>query len=706
MLAHSPKDRSRSPHRNNETTVNQTNSSSSSSKHLSSTIQTSNQNGTSSQIDTTSNDANTQNNNNNNNNNNKAKKENESQLRMKSLKSFIQTLINDSSSLGSTYDEQVKALENACIKEYRDISLDRIRRMIRNIFKMRKTQQSSHTTNSFLHQEHTNILPKTTTERFNSNENTIKKNRSNSTSSNTTPKTSDLVTSSASTLSALDADFLRHAFSQQFRPSLDLSAYFSAAAVAAASNGTGSTSPLFRPNFSSSNFLQSLTAPPPPISTTLVSSHTHTNGTNDSSTTNANKLSKQIKLSNSEINSIKVLVNAYREAASYLRFRHDYLNELELPTLNRFRNEGVQARYGMRPTFTTMTFPNHISIATGMYQEDHGIIHNSFYDRLLNKTIGMSNRDDGQWSDPNIEPLWITATKQKVKSAVLFWPACHNEFYGIRPLIYSWLYTDNIPFREKIDNAIGYFRELPVQLVMLYHFEPDKQGHTYGPNSPEVRDALLRLDNDTEYLLNKVKNELNDDLNIIILSDHGMTNVTKVIRPFFEKYVNRSSVESTVLSGALFNVMPRSGLTEQVHNNLSNIPNVTVYKRDEMPERFHYSKPKHRLGEITALPDVEGHIISGATTNAQYDNKGNHGWDNTLPSMQAIFMARGPSFNENVQIDSLNNVDIYHIACHILKLNPNPYATAGSLANLTSLFSLVKNDTTSSTFVPSSSTTQ
>jgi hypothetical protein len=24
-----------------------------------------------------------------------------------------------------------------------------------------------------------------------------------------------------------------------------------------------------------------------------------------------------------------------------------------------------------------------------MYQEDHGIVHNSFYDRLLNKTIGM-----------------------------------------------------------------------------------------------------------------------------------------------------------------------------------------------------------------------------------------------------------------------------------------------------------------------------
>jgi hypothetical protein len=66
MLARSPKDRSRSPHRINGTAVSQT-----SDKH------SSNQNDTSSQIDTSSNDANT---------NNKIKKENDSQLRMKNLK--------------------------------------------------------------------------------------------------------------------------------------------------------------------------------------------------------------------------------------------------------------------------------------------------------------------------------------------------------------------------------------------------------------------------------------------------------------------------------------------------------------------------------------------------------------------------------------------------------------------------------------------
>lgn len=58
---------------------------------------------------------------------------------------------------------------------------------------------------------------------------------------------------------------------------------------------------------------------------------------------------------------------------------------------------------------------------------------------------------------------------QGKKSAVLFWPAAHNMFYGIRPLIYSWVYSDNISLREKIDNVIAYFRENVVDLVMLYH---------------------------------------------------------------------------------------------------------------------------------------------------------------------------------------------------------------------------------------------
>jgi hypothetical protein len=96
---------------------------------------------------------------------------------------------------------------------------------------------------------------------------------------------------------------------------------------------------------------------------------------------------------------------------------------------------------------------------------------------------------------------------------------------------------------------------------------------------------LFRLDGDIEYLLNKVKNELNDDLNIIILSDHvckryfrteyivilkGMTNVTKVVRPFDERYIDRSAIDSNFLSGALLNVMPLAGRVSRYNPLLEN----------------------------------------------------------------------------------------------------------------------------------------
>ncbi|CAF5117765.1 unnamed protein product, partial [Rotaria magnacalcarata] len=129
---------------------------------------------------------------------------------------------------------------------------------------------------------------------------------------------------------------------------------------------------------------------------------------------------------------------------------------------------------------------------------------------------------------------------------------------------------------------------------------------------------------------------------------------------------------------------------EQVLNGLRLIPGVKAYKREEFPERFHYAKAVNRLGEIIVVPDSEGVYFSQATENVSVA-KGNHGYDNILPSMQAIFMAKGPDFNRHIEIDSLKNVDIYHIACKILNLKPNPYAKAGSIDNLTNIFHLRAN---------------
>lgn len=47
---------------------------------------------------------------------------------------------------------------------------------------------------------------------------------------------------------------------------------------------------------------------------------------------------------------------------------------------------------------------------------------------------------------------------------------------------------------------------------------------------------------------------------------------------------------------------------------------------------------------------------------------GAHGYDNKAPSMQAVFMANGPRFKEGVTVDSIQNVDLYHLFAKLLNI--------------------------------------
>lgn len=77
----------------------------------------------------------------------------------------------------------------------------------------------------------------------------------------------------------------------------------------------------------------------------------------------------------------------------------------------------------MIPTFPSLTFPNHFSIVTGLYNENHGITGNSIYDPQYSakvNLIGGSNALEAQWWNRS-EPIWITAKNQGLKTSSFFW---------------------------------------------------------------------------------------------------------------------------------------------------------------------------------------------------------------------------------------------------------------------------------------------
>ncbi|MQY62801.1 MAG: alkaline phosphatase family protein, partial [Calditrichaeota bacterium] len=173
-------------------------------------------------------------------------------------------------------------------------------------------------------------------------------------------------------------------------------------------------------------------------------------------------------------------------------FRWDYLEKADTPNLDRLVSTGAKAR-ALIPAFPTKTFPNHYTIITGLYPENHGIIANTMFDPAYGDTFMLSKREtvsDGRWYGG--EPLWVTAEKQGRISATLFWPGSEAEIGGVRPT-YWYQYDHDLPHADRINQILAWL-DLPPDrrpiFITLYFPDTDDQGHRFGPDSQELATAI------------------------------------------------------------------------------------------------------------------------------------------------------------------------------------------------------------------------
>lgn len=89
---------------------------------------------------------------------------------------------------------------------------------------------------------------------------------------------------------------------------------------------------------------------------------------------------------------------------SFDGFRHDFFMKCATPGLDRFKSDGVHAPY-VRNVFPTKTFPNHHSIATGLFPESHGVLGNEVYDPTLRKVLPFGPE---MYNTQGITPIWVS----------------------------------------------------------------------------------------------------------------------------------------------------------------------------------------------------------------------------------------------------------------------------------------------------------
>ena len=361
-------------------------------------------------------------------------------------------------------------------------------------------------------------------------------------------------------------------------------------------------------------------------------------------------------------------------------FRYDYLNLYQPANLNSLAAGGVRARW-MTPSFPSKTFPNHYTIATGLYPQNHGIVENNMYDAGFDAVFTLSDRkavENSRWWLG--EPIWLTAEKQGQKAASLFYPGTEGEIAGMRPSFWK-KYDSEMSNDARVDTILSWLdlpRDQRPTFLALYFSDPDDAGHEFGPISNETKKAVLKVDKEIGHLIMGLKaREIFSLINLIIVSDHGMASVRLSNAVLLDKLFDTKLAERIFWTREIVSIFPKAGKEDEIYQSLKRKlpPQARVYRKAEMPARFHYSQSP-RIAPLLVIP-AEGWILTNQKAFAELQAKGEtkrsrggHGYDNQLPSMRAIFIAHGEAFKRGRVVAPFENIQVYNIMTRILGLKP------------------------------------
>jgi ectonucleotide pyrophosphatase/phosphodiesterase family protein 5 len=369
---------------------------------------------------------------------------------------------------------------------------------------------------------------------------------------------------------------------------------------------------------------------------------------------------------------------------SFDGFRADYSDSVATPGLDLIASEGV--RGSLRPVFPSNTFPNHYSIATGLYPAKHGLVDNQFFDPQRERWYRLRDSvavSDGSWYGG--EPIWATVERHGLPSATYFWVGSEAKINGYRPRYY-YPYVHRTVHQTK-RKQLNDWLQLPQgerpRFISLYFHDTDGAGHRYGPQAEATRAAVQQLDSVILAIRRDIRElGLADKLNLIVVSDHGMIGVSKQRMINIDEIINSEAVRIAGLGPLLHLYCHTPEQRDALYRQLRDDENhYRVYRRDETPERWHY-RHNPRIGDLLVVADAGWLLMTDeALGRGGYRSVGAHGYDNYHPAMQGIFFAEGPAFQRGFNAGHLRNIDLYPLICALLQL-ADPATVDGNLDSI------------------------
>ncbi|MFQ5697429.1 MAG: ectonucleotide pyrophosphatase/phosphodiesterase [Myxococcota bacterium] len=356
--------------------------------------------------------------------------------------------------------------------------------------------------------------------------------------------------------------------------------------------------------------------------------------------------------------------------------RWDYPDRGSLPGLERMAREGTRAER-LIPVFPTSTFPNHVTLATGAYVERHGIVANSFVDRKRGRYRYAA---DASWIEA--EPIWAAAERQGVRSATYFWVGSESDWHGLRASDRISPFDGSVDEKTKVDQILAWLDRPDARrprLILSWWHGADEAGHRWGPDSSAVLRALETQDAALQRLLRGLDaRDAWPHTTLIVVSDHGMTRVTRRID--LQGALRARGLRAQVEYGGGFGyvALERSERIDEARVLLEALPHLHAWRSDALPAALHARVPG-RTGDLTVVADPPFAVLRPPGLGARLlawlrrilrRPAGMHGYPPDAPDMHAILFALGRGTPRGLRAGPARSLDVAPSIARLLEIDP------------------------------------
>jgi predicted AlkP superfamily pyrophosphatase or phosphodiesterase len=327
-----------------------------------------------------------------------------------------------------------------------------------------------------------------------------------------------------------------------------------------------------------------------------------------------------------------------------------------LPTLVALAGRGATAS-GMVPVFPTNTFPNHVTLVTGVEPDVHGIVNNVFHDPKRG-LFRYANEPD--WIE--VEPLWSIAERNGVVSASYHWIGSEGRWRnGYGPT--HWKRFDrDVDEGDKVAQILEWLDRSPSRdrprLVTSWFRGADRDAHRDGPGAESARAALRAQDRALAALVAGLDQRGAFDRTILlVVSDHGMLPVEETVD--LNAAFRAADVPAHAVGGGGVALVYAEGARADERAaiavravEVARAQGLEAAPRGDSLDAFATANP--RFGDAIVLAPVGW----GITSRSDSPLRGSHGYPPEEPGMEALFVAAGAGVPEGAKLPRVRTLDV------------------------------------------------